>query len=119
MSQDQRSQPPLAVLRDGAIKASIWENQGERGAYLTTKFAKTYEDQQGQVRDTNGFSQSDLLKVSELARQAYHENKSLREGMAEDGAQHEEASQPPAQQQQTSRNRWGRRAARPGAGHGR
>ncbi|NRA30852.1 MAG: hypothetical protein HRU11_11395 [Parvularculaceae bacterium] len=114
-NNNQRPEPPLAVLRDGAIKASIWENQGEKGAYLTTKFAKTYEDRDGQVKDTAAFTQSVLLKVSELARQAYHENKALRESFQQDTPQQQ--TEPQAQQGQ--RRRWGRVAARPGGSQGR
>jgi len=114
-NNNQRPEPPLAVLRDGAIKASIWENQGEKGSYLTTKFAKTYEDRDGQVKDTAAFSQSDLLKVSELARQAYHENRSLRESFQQDAPQQQAASQA----QQGQRRRWGRGGGRPGGSQGR
>jgi len=111
----QRPEPPLAVLRDGAIKASIWENQSEKGTYLTTKFAKTYEGRDGQVKDTAAFSQSDLLKVSELAREAYHENKALRESFQQATQQ----QQPEQQNQQGQLRRWGRAAARPGGSQGR
>ena len=110
----QQRAKPLAVLRDGAVKATIWENQGEKGPYLSTKFAKTYQDGNGQVKDTGGFSQSDLLKVSELARQAYHENRELRQDFAEQAAAQEQA---PTEQQQ--RRSWGRRGARPGGDAGR
>ena len=63
--------PPAATLRDGNLKATIWQNEGEKGAYFTTTFAKTYRDQQsGELRDTNVFTSNDLLKISELAREA-------------------------------------------------
>ena len=35
--------PPVEVLRDGALKATIWENEGENGTYFTTTFARTYQ----------------------------------------------------------------------------
>jgi len=34
---------PLGVLRDGTLKATIWENEGENGTYFTTTFARTYQ----------------------------------------------------------------------------
>lgn len=111
----QQRAKPLAVLRDGAVKATIWENQGEKGPYLSTKFAKTYQDGNGQVKDSVGFSQSDLLKVSELARQAYHENRELRQDFAEQAVAQEQA---PAEQQPQRRG-WGRRGSRPGGNAGR
>jgi len=51
------------VIRDGSLKASIFENISEDGkSYYTTKLAKTYTDQNGNPRDTQNFSQSELLE---------------------------------------------------------
>ncbi|MEM7668469.1 MAG: hypothetical protein AAF317_04860 [Pseudomonadota bacterium] len=75
---------PVDVIRDGAIKATIWENQGQKGTYLSTTFAKTYEDQNGDLKDTNTFTQSELLRVSELARKAYDRGNELRQGTGQE-----------------------------------
>ncbi len=69
---------PARVLRDGNLKATIWANQGENGIYFTVSLAKTFTDSQGTVRDTSSFSSPELLRVSELARQAYHASNDLR-----------------------------------------
>jgi hypothetical protein len=61
---------PVIVIRDGALKASIWENEGENGTYLTTTFAKTYT-KDSKPKDTQVFSRSDLLPLSELLRRSY------------------------------------------------
>ena len=71
--------PPASVLKDGNLKASIWENEGQKGKYFTATFAKVYKDRNGELRDTNVFNNSDLLKVSELARQAYGRTNELRQ----------------------------------------
>ncbi len=71
--------PPASILRDGNLKASIWENEGKKGTYYTTTFAKIYEDKNQNVRETSVFNNSDLLKVSELARQAYGRTNDLRQ----------------------------------------
>ena len=71
--------PPTSILKDGNLKASIWENVGQKGTYFTTTFAKVYEDRDGNLRDTSVFNNSDLLKVSELARQAYSRTNELRQ----------------------------------------
>ena len=76
--KQNRNTRPADVIRDGALKATIWENDGEKGPYFTTKLAKTYEDRDGKLRDTDGFSSGDLLRVSELAREAYARTRSLR-----------------------------------------
>ncbi|MCB1682366.1 MAG: hypothetical protein KDI65_10595 [Alphaproteobacteria bacterium] len=62
---------PVDVIRDGALKATIWENEGENGVYFSTVLARTYEDTDGRLRDTHSFTGSDLLRVAELARRAY------------------------------------------------
>lgn len=67
---DQKRNAPIIVLRDGSLKASVWENDGENGKYLTTTFAKTYSND-GDPQDTQSFGKSDLLAISELARRAY------------------------------------------------
>lgn len=73
--------PPASVIRDGDLKASIWENSGKNGPYFTTTFAKTYRDRNNELRDTSVFNNSDLLRISELARQAYGRTNDLRRDM--------------------------------------
>ena len=68
---------PEATLRDGSIKASIWRNEAEGGPFRSTTFARTYEDKDGNTRDAHSFSGTDLLKVSELSRQAYNKSRIL------------------------------------------
>lgn len=61
---------PIEVIRDGAIKASIWSNEGENGNYLTVTFSRTYT-KDGEPQSSNSFSGRDLLVIAEIARQAY------------------------------------------------
>ncbi len=68
---------PVKVLRDDPLKASIWENKGEKGGYLSAKFTKTYS-KDGELHDTTVFNRSDLLTLSELAKQAYSKMGTLR-----------------------------------------
>ena len=84
--------PPASVIKDGNLKASIWENEGQKGTYYTTTFAKVYEDRNGNLRDTSVFNNADLLKVSELARQAYTRTNELRQELLQ--AREAEQSQP-------------------------
>ena len=69
---DQPNQRPARVLRDGMLKATIWKNQGEKGPFFTATLSKTFE-QNGDLKDGNSFAGADLLKISELAREAYTE----------------------------------------------
>ena len=86
---------PASVVRDGNLKATLWENKSENGTYVSTTFAKTYEDKDGKPKDTNSFTGTDLLRISELARKAYAlGNRIRREQAAEEGNQ---TQQQPAQ----------------------
>jgi hypothetical protein len=76
-STDQARQP-ADVIRDGALKATIWRNEGEDGPFYSTSLARTFEDRDGNLRDAHSFSGSDLLKISELARKAYDRTAELR-----------------------------------------
>ena len=62
--------PPIVVLRDGALKVSIWENEAENGSYLSSAFARTYT-KDGAPKDSYTFGRNDLLPLAELARRAY------------------------------------------------
>lgn len=76
--------PPIETLRDGNIKASLWVNESDNGPFITTTIARTYTDQKGQVRDTTGFTGTDLLRVAELARVAYQRAGELRRELTQD-----------------------------------
>ncbi|MEL6103670.1 MAG: hypothetical protein AAFR68_20455 [Pseudomonadota bacterium] len=76
---------PEMTLRDGNLKATIWKNEGDKGAYFTTTLARTYTDERGGFHDTNSFSGTDLLRLSELARKAYGAEKDLRAEFSREG----------------------------------
>jgi len=78
MNEQNTTNQPVETIRDGSLKATIWQNQGENGPYFTTTLAKTYEDRDGKLRDTYGFTGSELLRVAELARTAYAQSIALR-----------------------------------------
>jgi len=69
MTTDSKHQP-LLVIRDGALKDSIWRNKGANGRFLSTVFARTYTSG-GEPKDSHTFGRGDLLALAELARKAY------------------------------------------------
>ena len=95
--------PPADTIRDGNIKASIWENQSEKGSFFTTPFSKTYEDKDGNLRDTNGFNKGDLLRLAELARSTYSRTHQLQRAAAHDGMSREERVEALVEKQRTQR----------------
>lgn len=62
---------PAATLRDGAIKATIWKNFGEKGNFYTVDISRTYQDEDGNYHDSHSFSGTEPLQVSRLALKAY------------------------------------------------
>ncbi len=88
----QEKNQPADVMRDGALKASIWENESENGIYYATTLAKTYESKNGALRDTHNFTGNDLLRVAELARQAYAKINELRAELTNNPDARSEAS---------------------------
>ena len=68
--EEPENKGPIEVIRDGTIKASIWQNEGENGTYLKVKFSGAYQ-KDGEWHDTDSFSGRELLAIAEVARQAY------------------------------------------------
>jgi len=87
---------PVESLRDGSVKAAIWENEGDKGKFHSVTFTRTYRDKEGNYADTNRFSGTDLLKLSNIATQSY-------EAVQRHRATDQEA-QPPSQKQTASQS---------------
>lgn len=69
MPQKTTKQTPVETIRSGALKASIWKNKGQNGAFLKVTFSKTYSVD-GEPKDTYSFDARDLLTLSDLAQHA-------------------------------------------------
>lgn len=65
------------TIRDGSLKATIWENTGENGPFVSVELAKTYKDRNGDLQDGHSFSVNDLLKIGRLADKAYDRGREL------------------------------------------
>jgi hypothetical protein len=70
---------PAETLRDGNIKATIWRNFGEKGAYYRTQFSRSYKDLNGNYHETSTFNGADILKIGRLAERAYDIEQKLRQ----------------------------------------
>ena len=72
---DEQNEPnrPEDTLREGSLKAAIWRNEGENGAYHSVTVARTYKDRDGNLQDTSSFRPKDMLGLAELARRAHHD----------------------------------------------
>lgn len=74
---------PASTIRDGAIKATIWRNQGEKGDFHSVRITRTWKDEQGNYHDSDRFTGAELLRVAHVATKAYEQLASLRQ--SEDG----------------------------------
>ncbi|TWT95416.1 hypothetical protein Pla108_35640 [Botrimarina colliarenosi] len=66
------SNKPLATVRDGAIKATIWTNPTDKGGVrYSVEISRSYTDADGKWHDTHYFGRNELLRVAHLAGKAY------------------------------------------------
>ena len=79
MTDQTNKQRPIETHRDGRLSAAIWENQGEHGKIYNTTFAYSYQDKEGNWRDTASIPGHELLKTANLAQTAYSSVQRLKE----------------------------------------
>jgi hypothetical protein len=63
-------QKPVDKFRDGPVHASIWENQGPKGAFRTASFQLRYTDGQTQWPSGHSYNDSALLHLEKAASEA-------------------------------------------------
>ena len=61
---------PANTLRCGNIKATIWENISEKGAFFATTFSRPFKDQSWEWRNGASFGLNDLEALLMVAREA-------------------------------------------------
>lgn len=63
-------QKPAAILRDGSLKATLWQRQTEKGVFFNVSLTRTYKEGE-EYKDSNSFSGPELLRIARLATKAY------------------------------------------------
>lgn len=86
MTTTTSNKKPAATVRDGSLKATIWQNEGEKGAYFSVQITRTWKDEQGTYHDSDRFGRNELLRVAHLATRAYDELAKLHAQTGEDAA---------------------------------
>jgi hypothetical protein len=61
---------PTHTLRCGNIKATIWQNIGEKGPFFATTFSRPFKDQSGAWRNGTSFGLNDLEALVTVAHEA-------------------------------------------------
>ena len=70
---------PTTTIRDGRLSASIWANTNAGGdVFHSVTFERLYADGEGKLHNSTSFSGTELLRIAELARLAYHRIGELR-----------------------------------------
>ena len=63
-------QKPAHEIRIGAVKATIWENQTERGVRHNVTVSRLYKSDD-EWKQTDSFGRDDLLLVAKVVDQAH------------------------------------------------
>ena len=66
-------------IRDGAIYASIFQNKSEKGIFYSATYGRTYTGSDDNPKTANDFSDTDHLKIANLAVKVYDEIAALRQ----------------------------------------
>ena len=70
-SSSNAAQKPVEKFRDGPVHASIWQNQGAKGAFRVASFERRYRDAQNQWQSGHSYTSSTLLHLESAAREAH------------------------------------------------
>ena len=62
---------PIDTIRDGRLKATIWKNQNESGAFYSVNLTRSYQDETEKWHNSDSFSGTELLRIARLAGRAY------------------------------------------------
>lgn len=70
---ENANNPPIETHRDGAVSAKVWRNYTKEGEpFYSVTFQRTYTDPQtDKPRESASFQGTDLLKLQQLAAEAY------------------------------------------------
>lgn len=64
---------PKFTMRDGAIKATVWENTTEKGTFCSVDLVRSYKDKNGEWKETTSLTGGDILRAANLLNEAYQE----------------------------------------------
>ena len=65
------NQKPVAEVRIGRVKATIWPNRTEEQPRHNVTFSRLYKDEVGEWKSTQSFGRNDLLVLAKVADQAH------------------------------------------------
>lgn len=63
---------PEATLRDGLLKATIWKNDSEKGAFYSVDLVRSYQDKDNNWKETSSMTGAELLRAANILTNAYN-----------------------------------------------
>src|SRR5437899_2873594 len=70
-TQAEEKQQPVHAVRLRNVRAAVWANRNDVGAYYTVTFRRSYRDQEGNWHTTESFGRDDLLLLAKVADVAH------------------------------------------------
>lgn len=71
MKDEQAKARPTAVVRIGAVRASIWKNESKNGIWFSVTVDRFYRDEEKRPRSSSSFGRDDLLALAKVIDQAH------------------------------------------------
>ena len=110
----ERGERPIRVIRDGSIASSVWERPSQDGPNYSAKVVRNWKDEDGKFHESNSYSEYDLPRLAEVARNTCdvisglrHEQSVTRESRSQESSseQYARERQNPNQSQKPARGR--------------
>jgi hypothetical protein len=70
-NQAAQNSRPVHTIRHGAISASIWRQDTEKGPMHNVTFQRAYKDEHGAWQNSASFGRNNLLLLSLIAARAF------------------------------------------------
>ena len=72
-TQTAKPNKPVHEISDGALRVSIWKNEGDKGPWYSVTCRRRYKDKSAdEWKDTYSYGQDDILPLSQASRPGPH-----------------------------------------------
>jgi hypothetical protein len=71
LNMKKQKQRPHIIKATRGVRAKIWRNSNKNGAWFNVNFVRTYQDEEGELQDSDSFSRDDLLPLAYAVGQAF------------------------------------------------
>ncbi len=101
MSNEQNTQNkgPVDRINEGGVYAKLWEQNGDKGRFISIETGRTYKDQNGKYKTSHSFTRAGLMKLESVIRRANEEARKWEEYYRIKDQEQQQAQIEPAQPQ--------------------